>query len=596
EQSLFLDSVIISCEAVKRFAQKFSDLANQMAEEETDLKRKEELLQIAKNMKKVPWEPPTSFHEAIQFAWFTLDVALISQGSAGIIAIGRPDQYLYPFYKNDIDNGNITEKIALELIEEFMIKTSYNLIPLAEFAKMTASELGADENAITVGGVAENGEDGANGLTYLFLDAIANIKNMTNSFSIRMSSQSSEEYLLKIADVYSKTSGSALFNDDIIVPSLMKNGYTIEEARDYGLIGCVEPASSGNSFSCTSGNDISLAGVLEMVLNNGKLRMMGKRTGLKTGKFEDFKSFEEILEAYKKQLFHTIEKISKHIDVKDKIYSREFHNPYISLTFEGCIENGTDMTQGGAKYSFGSIGGRGISTVADSLIAIKKAVFEDKIVTLKELKKALNSNFRGKEALRQKLINKYPKYGNDNDEVDDLIKWIADIFCDEVNTKKNIWGQCVRPGFFSFGMHVFDGSYLGATPNGRKAGMPVNNSMSPNNGCERNGPTAVIKSYSKINHEKISNGSSLNIRLLPSSIETDKGKKNLASILKAFIDLKGMHVQFNVVDNKILKEAQKHPDDYRDLVVRVSGYNAYFTDLGKPVQEDIIKRTQFSDY
>jgi pyruvate formate-lyase/glycerol dehydratase family glycyl radical enzyme len=593
DQSLFLDSVIICCNAVKRFAERFSQLAKEMADKEANVKRTEELLQISKNLAKVPWNPPENFYEAMQFLWFTVDIAMISYGIGGIIAMGRPDQILYPYYKKDIKSENIDETFALELIEELMIKTSYSLLILPSYAKQTASELGADENAITVGGLDKEGNDGTNDLSYLFLDAAINIKNMTNTFSIRVSSKCSEKFLSKIAEVFSKTSGPALFNDDIMIPALMHNGYTVNEARDYGIIGCVEPSSSGNTFSCTSGNDISLAGALELVLNNGKLRMMGKRTGLKTGKLKNFQSFDEILAAYKEQLSNTIEEIMENVNIKDELWMKMYHNPYISLMFEGCLENGMDMTQGGAKYNFASIGGRGIATTADSLLAIKKAVFEDNLISLKELNELLKSNFRGKEEIRQKLINKYPKYGNDDEEADEIVKWVVDTFCEAVTKQKSIRGGCVRPGFFSFGMHIVDGMFIGALPNGRRAGEAVSNSFSPSNGCERNGPTAVIKSYSKIDHEKISNGSSLNLRILPVFLNTDEGKRKLVSLLKSWIDLKGMHIQFNVVDDEVLRDAQIHPELHKDLVVRVSGYCAYFTDLGKPVQEDVIQRYQF---
>ncbi|MFW9898449.1 MAG: glycyl radical protein [Candidatus Thorarchaeota archaeon] len=595
EQSYFIDSVIICCDAVKRFANRFSSLAKKMANDERDVKRKNELIQISKIMAKIPWNPPENFYEAVQFLWFTQDIALISYGVGGIVAIGRPDQYLYPYFKNDLKNGVITREFALELIEELLIKLSYNLLILPNYAKQSASELGGDNNACTVGGLDENGEDATNELSFVFMDAAINIKNMTNSFSMRVSSKSSEEYLLKIAEVFSHTSGPAIFNDEIIIPALVKTGYLLEDARNYGIIGCVEPTGVGDTFGCTSGNDISLVGVLELVLTNGKFRMMGKRTGLKTGKLHKFKSFEDVLEAFKKQLSDTIEFIANCVNSKDKIYMERFHNPFISLTLKGCLENGMDMTKASAKYNFTSIGGRGLSTTADSLLAIKKAVFEDKLISMKELKKLLNTNFRRKETIRQKLINKIPKYGNDDEEADEMAKWVAETFCDEVFKQESIRGGYFRPGFFSYGMHVFDGSFLGATPNGRKAGEAVSNSMSPSNRCEKRGPTAVIKSYAKINHEKIPNGSSLNLRLNPSFLKTTERKDKFVSLLKSFIELKGMHMQFNIIDDDILRDAQIHPENYLDLVVRVSGYSAYFTDLGKPVQDDIIQRVQFNN-
>jgi len=594
-KSEFYDSVIICCDAAKRFAERFSSLALKKADEESDSTRKEELIQISNNLNKVPWNPPKAFYEAMQSIWLIHDMALVSFGLGGIFAIGRPDQYLFPFFKNDIDSGKITREFALTLVEELLIKLSYNLLILPSYAKQTASELGGDNNAVTIGGVDANGNDAANELSFIFMDAIANIKSMTNSFSMRLHSKSSDEYLMKIAEVFSKTSGPAIYNDDIIVPALMTAGDSIEDARNYGIIGCVEPASCGNTHGCTAGNDISLVGILERVLTNGKLRMMGKRSGLKTGKFEKFKSFEEIQEAYKKQLYKMIEFITDCVNCKDKVYMEGFHNPYISLTLDGCLENGLDITQGGAKYNYGSITARGIATAADSLLAIKKAVFDEKWITLKELKKVLNKNFRKNEVIRQKLLNKIPKYGNDNDEADEMAKWIADIFSTETLKQKSIRNGCFRPGFFSYGMNVIDGSLLGATPNGRFAGVPVSNSMSPTNNVEKKGPTAILRSYAKINHEKIPNGSALNIKLSPSFLDAEDRRKAFTYLLRSFVELNAMHAQFNTIETKTLIEAQENPELYWDLVVRVSGYCAYFNDLGKKVQDDIIQRTQFTE-
>ncbi|MHA1148259.1 MAG: pyruvate formate lyase family protein [Promethearchaeota archaeon] len=594
DKSAFYDAVIICCDAVRRFAERFSSLALKIADEETNSARREELIQISNNMKKVPWNPPEHFYEAVQFIWFSQNIALIAFGLGGIFSIGRPDQYLYPYYKRDLEEGRISREFALELVEELLIKLSYNLLILPSYAKNTASELGGDNNAVAVGGVDSEGKDAANALSFIFMDAIGNIKSMTNSFSMRLNKNSTDEYLMKVADVFSKTSGPAIYNDEIIISALMKTGCSLEDSRNYGIIGCVEPTSCGNTFGCTAGNDISLVGILERVINNGRLRFMGKRTGLKTGKFKNFKSFEEILEAFKMQLAKNIEFIAKLVNIKDKVYMEKFHNPLISILVKGCLEKGLDETQGGAKYNFGSITARGLATAADSLLAIKKAVFDWKWITLKELKKVLDKNFRKNEALRQKLINKIPKYGNDDDEADEMAIIVAEIFSDLVMEQKNIRGGIFRPGFFSYGMNVVDGSLLGATPNGRYAGQPVSNSMSPSNNVEKYGPTAIIRSYAKINHEKISNGSALNIKLNPAYFKNEERKKKFISLLRSFIELGAMHAQFNTIDNKILKDAQVNPDNYWDLVVRVSGYCAYFNDLGKPVQDDIIQRTEFN--
>lgn len=591
----FLEAVMICCDATKMFAERFAELAEEMASSVKDSVRKEELLRMAENCRWVPWNPPRSFHEACQFLWFTQVIAAISYGVGLIGAVGRVDQYLYPYYKKDIDAGKITREQALELVEELLIKFSYNLLLLPSFGKHTASELGADEDALTVGGVGRNGEDATNELSYVWMDACKSMKNMTNTFTIRVSGKSSDEWLEKIAEVYSVTSGPAIFNDDMVIPALVNNGTELEDARDYAVIGCVEPTSAGNTFGCTSGNDISLVGILEMVLTNGMIRMLGRRTGADTGDPRKFTSFKQVMDAFKKQIKHNVEVIYQLVEIKDEVYAEHYPNPYISATLEGCVENAMDMTQGGAKYNFNSISGRGLGTTTDSLAALKKIVFEDRYVTMNELIDALETNFRGKkgERLRQTLINRAPKYGNDDNYADKIAREIAGTFCDIVMSKKAWRGGPYRASFFSYGMHVLDGSLLGATPNGRKAREPTSNSLSPSNGVEKNGPTAILKSCAKIDHTKIANGCALNIKLLPMLLRDQERRKKLASLLKAYFKLGGSEVQLNVVDTQTLRDAQKHPEKYRDLVVRVSGYNAYFTDLGKAIQDDIIARQEF---
>lgn len=595
-KTAFYDAVIITCDAVKRLAERFVRLASDMADRETDKRRELELRAIAGNLNRVPWEPPSNFYEAVQLLWFTQVIATISYGTVGDSAIGRADQYLYPYFKRDIESGTISPEFAIGLIEELLVRLSCNLLVLPSFAKQTGSELGADNNALTIGGVDREGRDAANELSVLFMEAAGNIKCMSNSFAVRVHSQSSPEFLEKVTQLVSRTNGPAIFNDHAIIPSQESCGHSREDARDYSIIGCVEPTSSGNTFGCTAGNDISLVGVLEMVLNNGRLFMMGHRTGLKTGKPENFSSFDDMLSAYKKQLAHSVAFIAHCVNAKDEIYRDHFHNPYVSLTLDGCLDSGMDVTQGGALYNFGSISARGLATTADSLLAVKKAVFEERWISMSDLLTALRTNFRDNEVLRQKLIHKIPKYGSDSKEADDMARWVADQFCEEVFRQKPVRGSCFRPGFFSYGMHVFDGMMLGATPDGRRAGEPVSNSLSPSNGSERNGLAGVLNSNARIPHEKISNGSSLNIRLSPSMFSTSERREKFIALLKGFIINGNMHMQLNVVDSETLKDAQKRPELYTDMVVRVSGYSAYFTDLGVPLQDDLIRRTQFNSY
>ncbi len=596
KKTAFYDAVIITCDAVKRLAERYARLVSDMADRETDKRRGQELRAIASNLENVPWNPPRNFYEAVQSLWFTQVIATICYGTVGDSAIGRADQYLYPYFKQDMENGTISREFAVGLIEELLIRLSCNLLVLPSFAKQTGSELGADNNAVTIGGVDRNGKDAANELSLIFMEAAGNIKCMSNSFAIRIHSQSSPEFLEKVTQLVSCTNGPAIFNDETIIPSQEGCGHSLEDARDYAIIGCVEPTSSGNTFGCTAGNDISLVGVLEMALNDGKLFMMGCRTGVKTGDPEKFRSFEDVREAYRKQMAHGVAFIARCVNAKDEIYRDHFHNPYISLTLDGCLDSGMDVTQGGARYNYGSISARGLATTADSLMAIKKAVFEEKWISMSDLVTALRTNFRDHEVLRQKLIHKIPKYGCNSDEADDMARWVADQFCDEVLKQKPVRGSCFRPGFFSYGMHVFDGMMLGATPDGRRAGEPVSNSLSPSNGSERNGLAAVLNSNARIRHEKISNGSSLNLRLSPSMFSTSERRDKFIGLLKGFVLNGNMHMQLNVIDGETLKDAQQRPQMYTDMVVRVSGYSAYFTDLGRPVQDDIIRRTQFDNY
>lgn len=591
----FIEGVLICAESARMFAGRFASLAFEKAMKEADPVRKAELLEISRIAKKVPWEPPETFAEALQFMWFTQVMAVISAGLAGINAVGRPDQYLYPYYLKDVVEDRLDATTATEMVEELLIKLSNNLIMLPSFGKDTGSELGADSMAPTIGGVNRNGTSAVNELSYIFLDAIKNIKAMSNSYSVRLSDNTPADFYMKLSEVHSVTSGIAIFNDETLIPALQRCGYSLEDARDYGVIGCVEPTSQGNTFGCTSGNDVSLAGALEMVFTRGRIRMVGRRVGPDTGDPRSFETFDDFLQAYRSQLAFSVKLIADCVNVKDRIYMEGFHNPFISSTFEGCVENAMDMTEGGAKYNFASISGRGLATVSDSLCAIKTLVYDEGKVTMKEMAAAVATNFRGRESLRQQIKNRAPKYGRDDATGDEMAKMVAAMFCDEVAKHSSVRDDApFRPGFFSYGMHVMDGSLLGATPDGRLAGEPVSNSLSPVNGVESKGPTAVMCSASKMDHERISNGSSLNIKLLPKIFDTEEGRRRFESMLRGYFDMGGAHVQFNVVDNEMLRDAQKNPDNYRGLIVRVSGYVAYFVDLGESLQNELISRTELS--
>ena len=591
----FLEAVMICSDAARRYAERMAELADREAAACSDPGRAEELHAIAERCRRVPWETPRDFREAVQFVWFTQVMALISYGIVGVFALGRVDQYLWPFLEADLASGVIDEEGALALIEELIIKLSYNLLVLPPYGKDTGSELGADNMAVTIGGVGRDGEDATNQLSWMFLRATESMKSMSNSISFRISEKSSDDWVEAVVGAHRSSNGPSIFNDDAIVLALADTGYTIEDARDYAIIGCVEPTSDGNTYGCTSGNDISLVGALEMTLNNGKLLMLGRKVGPATGDPRSFNTFDEFLGAFKKQISASVDLIAEGTKLKDQVYAEHYPCPFISTTLLGCVDNARDATRGGAKYNFDSISARGLATAVDSLAAIRQAVFEEKTLTMDELVGATLNDFKNRKALRQRLKTRAPKFGVDDDRADGLAREIAEHFCREVMKHKTDRGGIFRPSFFSYGMHVFEGSMLAATPDGRQAGEAISNSLSPTNQADGKGPVAALRSVSKIDHRLIPNGSSTNIKLMPTLLEKETGLKKVAAMLRAYFKQGGQQVQFNVISNELLKKAQQNPEQYKDLVVRVSGYSAYFVDLGKPVQDDIIARSSFDN-
>jgi len=589
----FLEAVAICCDAVRDFAGRVSAKAAAAAAAEPDPARRQELLDTAQRLLRVPWLPPRDFHEAVQGLWFTQVCATVAHGMAGIFAVGRFDQYLFPFYAADLEKGVLGEDRAVRLLEELLIKLGSNLMVLPYAAKRTGNELGSDSCAPTVGGVDARGEDAVNELSYRILDAFGNVRSLGNSFTIRLSGKTPPAFWKKALSVYRRTSGAALFWDETVVPALEGCGVSRGDARDYGVIGCVEPTGEGNTFGCTSGNDISFAAAVEMALLDGRLRIMGKRVGPRTGDPERFRAFGEFMDAFRRQVAFMIDTVARAVNLKDRVYRDHFPCPLVSATLSGCVENARDMTGGGARYNFGSIGGRGFGTAVDSLAAVRHFVFQERVWTMRELLRMLERDFRGAEPERQRILNKGPRYGMDHPEADAIARDVAGFFCREVARRRTIRGGPFRPGFFSYGMHVLEGSYLGASPSGRRAGEPVSNSFSPSNGSERNGPTAMLRSVAGIDHTRISNGCAVNIKLPPRMFETDEGLEKMIHLVRGYFSSGGMELQPNVVSNEILRDAQLRPENHRDLVVRVSGYSALFLDLGRPLQDDIIARTEF---
>ncbi|MBN1343856.1 MAG: hypothetical protein JXQ73_14325 [Phycisphaerae bacterium] len=589
----FLEAVVLSCDAIHEFAARIADEADRLAGRTHDAARQQELREIAARCRHVPFHPPRDFREAVQALWLTQVGAVVAYGMSGIFAVGRLDQHLYPFYARDKADGQITDAEAVAWLEELLIKLSSNLLLLPTVGKRTSSELGSDSAAPTVGGLTPEGGDAVNDLSYLLLEAFTNVKSLGNSFTIRLSRQSPDAFWHKALETYRHTSGAALFCDEVTIGALKTCGMTERDARDYGAVGCVEPTGDGDTFGCTSGNDISLTGALEMTLSDGRLRIMGRRVGPRTGDPRRFPTFAAFMAAFKQQVTFMVDFVVRATNLKDRVYIEGFPNPYVSATLAGCVAGARDMTAGGAAYNYGSISARGLGTVADSLAAVRHLVYETRQIPMDRLIRALATDFRGAEDLRRRLVREGPKYGCDDDRADAIAKDVAEFFCHEVAKHKTIRGGPYRPSFFSYGMHVLEGLFLGATPDGRHAGEPVSNSFSPANGSERKGPTAMLRSVAKINHALISNGCAVNMKLMPSMFDDVGSIDKAVALVRSYFAMGGMEVQFNVVSNKTLRDAQQHPEQHRGLVVRVSGYSAYFTDLGKPLQDEIIKRTAF---
>ncbi len=588
----FLEGVIRACNAIKDFSNRFSALARKEAESETDEKRREELSRIAKMCEKVPWEPPETFYEALQAIWFTQNAIIISYGAGSGITPGRVDQLLFPFYEADTKAGRITPAEALTLIEEFIIKINNNVVIWPNMAGTNLNHLGSDIENITVGGIDRDGNDSTNELSYLFIEAVKNTK-LATTVSFRVSKKSPDDFLKKIIELHRYTNGPAIFNDDIAVKTLMNDGYSIEAAREYCLVGCVEPSGNGDTFGATGGTKVYLPTMLDLVFNRGKTTFFGNQDTLDTGDPEKFTCFEEFIVAFYKQMQVLVERVSEATNLRDEIWATRFNNPLISGTIDGCIEKAKDMTAGGAIYNFGAIGAGGLATTVDSLAAIRKFVYNEKSVSMKELMEALQTNFKGKEVLRQRLCNG-PKFGNDDAFVDMIAVDIVERFCNACRNEQTINGGHYKASFISYGLNVYEGALEPATPNGRKATEPLSNSMSPSNGAERNGPTSVFNSIAKIDQTKIGFGNSLNMKFPRNLLESEKGLDSMRDLVLTYFGKGGFHVQFNVIDAETLKDAQTYPEKYADLIVRVSGYSAYFTRLGKDIQNDIIARTEFT--
>ncbi len=641
ERSNFLRAVIISCEAAIAFAKRYSDLAFDMASKCNDETRKKELLTIAENCKNVPENGATSFHEACQSFWF-VQLLIQTEASGHSISPGRFDQYMYPYFKKDYEEGKITLEFAQELIDCVWIK-------LNDFTKVR-DEASAEGFAgyslfqnLIAGGQTRDGRDATNLLSFMCIEATMHVMLPQPSFSVRVWNGTPHEFMVKASELTRTGVGlPAYYNDEVIIPALVSRGVSLEDARNYCIIGCVEPQSPGKTDGWHDAAFFNMCRVMELVFENG--RDNGELISIETGDVSEMKTFEEFFDAYKKQMEYQISLMVNADNAIDVAHAKRCPLPYLSSMVDDCISKGKSVQEGGAKYNFTGPQGFGIANMADAFYAVKKLVFEDKKFTLCELREALRNNFGqgvsadgekdaiAKAIVKQlvgnssnvseaeiervynsvvskkggsnnaryaeilKMIDELPKFGNDIDEVDILAREAAYTYTRPVEKYKNPRGGQFQAGLYPVSANVPLGAQTGATPDGRLAYTPVADGVSPCSGKDVSGPTAAANSVSKLDHFIASNGTLYNMKFHPSALKGSEGINNFVSLIRAYFDQKGSHMQFNVVSRETLLDAQKHPENYKSLVVRVAGYSALFTTLSKSLQDDIIKRTEQSSF
>jgi formate C-acetyltransferase len=588
----FYKAVIECCEGMAEFGRRFSNLAEDMAKNETDPKRREELYNISQVCARVPEFPARNFHEAIQSVWFAY-IGILQEDYNRCCPLGRVDSYLYPFYEQDLAKGTLTEEKAQELLDSLWLKLGEtNFINWGPYTKMIAGF--PVQQQIPVGGMNKDGKDGTNPLTLKCIQATMNTRLNQPSLSVRLHSGSPSELYRKASELARMGTGHpSFFNDEVVVPGLVKDGISIEDARDYSPVGCVGVQVSGCGKGSHNGGYLNSAAALEFALTDGYLRNAKRQLSINTGDPRDFATFEEFWNAFEQQFRHII-RILLGVSVKAENMHKQYSpTPFMSSLTEGCLENGSDRTDGSARYNLGmSFRATGIADVADSLAAVKKFVYDEKTVSMDDLLKALDDNFEGNEVLRQTLLTGTPRYGNGNKLADDIARKVLNILSDEASQHKSYFGGSFQMGYGSVSAHWPFGSVLGAFPDGRKAGEPLTDGISPAHRQPQNVPTAVLQSVGGMDHAELSGGSILNLKFHPETVKGEKGLETMVSFLKNFVKLGVWHCQFNIFDADMLREAQSQPDNYRDLMVRVAGYSAYFTGLPKVLQDDIIARTE----
>jgi len=591
EKRDFYKSVSLVLEASSGFVLRYSELAAAMVVTEPDALLKKSLKEISAVCRKLSEEPPSSFREALQSVWF-LFVILQMESNASSFSPGRMDQYLYPFFKNDIESGIIDTAYALELIDSLFIK--FNQIVYmrnGHSAKYFAGfPIGFN---VTIGGTGPVGADATNELTYLFLKAQEHIRLPQPNLTARLHLNSPYEFIDECSRIIGLGTGMPqVVNDESIIPSLESAGISPEDALDYALVGCVELSTSGNCLGWSDAAMFNIVKALELAMNNGVCMITGQRLGPETGNLSDFKDYADLENSFRKQIDHFVSKMMKACNVVEEFHLKHLPSPFLSSVVDDCLSNGTDVTAGGAKYNLSGIQAIQGANIADSLAVLKKLVFEEGVIGSSGMLEALRNNFRDNEPLRHICINRVPKYGNDVQWVDELGAYWLRYFASLLKRHKNYRGGQYQMGLFTVSAHVPMGQNVAATPDGRLAMTPLaDGGLSPMYGRDKTGPTAVLNSVARMPSRQASNGTLLNMKFLPSFFSNEYDRSKFTALLKAFVRLPVHHVQFNVVTADELRRAKADPDSYRGLTIRVAGYTAYFTELAGDLQDEIIQRT-----
>lgn len=586
-----LRAMDIVCDAMIMYANRHADKLEDLAANEKDEKRKNELLEMARICRKVPAHAPETVHEALQHYWFIHLGVVTELNPWDSFNPGRLDQSLYPLYKKEMDERTTTKEEVYEVLQSFWVK--FNNHPSPPKVGVTAAESGTytDFCLINVGGVKEDGSDGVNEMSYILLDVIKEMRLLQPSSMIQVSKKNPDRFIRQAVEIIKTGFGQpSVFNTDALVQEMLRAGKDVKDARNGGCSGCVETGAFGTEAYILTGY-FNLPKILELTLNDGFDKRTGKQIGIRTGMATDYKTYEELFNAFRAQVNHFMRIKLTGNNIIERIFMKNMPVPFLSILIDDCIAKGKDYMCGGARYNSSYVQGVGLGSITDMLTSLRYHVYDKKDVAMSTLQKAMEADFKGYEELQYQLVYHTPKYGNDDDYADEQEVAVFDMYYDALSGHKSPRGGDYRVNMLPTTCHVYFGSVTGATPDGRNAWKVLSEGISPVQGVDTNGPTAVIRSAAKIDHIK-TGGTLLNQKFTPSLLSTEEGCMNLVHLIRAYFRMDGHHIQFNVVNADTLRDAQKHPENYRDLIVRVAGYSDYFNDLGEDLQNEIINRTE----